>query len=243
VENISIDTTQNVSLEYSIASIGERMVATLIDLIIQFAYFLFIMLIMKSAVGSLGSWLVFIILIPVFFYNLLCETFIHGQSFGKMVMKIKVVMHNGTQAGFLSYLIRWMFRLIENPFVLLNGIGILSIVINGKGQRLGDIVAGTVVIRNKKNISLFDTMLVATAEDYVPMYPDAYKLSDEEINIIREVVEAYRKDRDNKNHVNFLLLAKQKIEKRLGVSSTLHPYTFLTTVLKDYNQHYSGGGG
>jgi len=239
VENISINTTQNVSLEYSIASIGERMVATTIDLFIQFIYIIFfIVLVMNKIFTDLGYWNI-LLFIPVMLYNLLCEIFLNGQSFGKMVMKIKVVKRNATQAGFLNYLLRWMFRLIENPFVLLNSVGILTIVINGQGQRLGDIVAGTVVIRNKKSLSLSDTMHIPTAEDYTAIYPEAYKLSDSEINVIRDVIALYQKDRNNENHIKYLTLTKEKVEKKLGVNSVKHPYVFLSTVLKDYNKHYS----
>lgn len=238
MENISIKTTQNVSLEYSIASIGERMVANIFDLFIQFVCLLFIIIIVTKIYPQLGGWIIFFIL-PVMLYHILCETFLNGQSFGKMIMKVKVVKKNGTQAGFLSYLLRWIFRLIENPFVFLNGVGILTIIINGQGQRLGDIVAGTVVIRNKKSINLSDTLLLSTAEGYIPVYPDAYKLTDEEINVVREVVNLYKKDRNNEDYLNYLTLTKKKVEKKLGVSSVQHPYVFLSTILKDYSNHYS----
>src|ERR1035437_516074 len=98
MDNIRIQTTQNVDIEYEVASIGDRILATLLDYLFFIAYFLLVVLI-----ASLTSWAVFesiaiisLLALPILFYDLVCEVFFQGKSFGKMIMKIKVVMLNGT---------------------------------------------------------------------------------------------------------------------------------------------------
>src|SRR5581483_5801018 len=113
---ISITTTQNIELEYDLASLGERIVATIIDLVIIFAYFIVIAMIenfgdmFSSTSAAIVNLLLFL---PVTFYSLLSETFLNGQSVGKRVMGIKVISLNGNQASFAQYLIRWLFRLVD----------------------------------------------------------------------------------------------------------------------------------
>ena len=110
MDNIKIQTTQNVDIEYELASIGDRILATLLDYLFFFGYillvFLFIALIGSDIEDNL--WLLVVLFLPILLYDLLCEMFFQGKSFGKMIMKIKVVKLDGTQAGFGAYLLRWL---------------------------------------------------------------------------------------------------------------------------------------
>src|ERR1035437_251122 len=101
MENIKIQTTQNVDIEYELASIGDRILATLLDDLFFLTYFLLILLI-----AALTKYVIFksiavisLLSLPILLYDLLCETFFQGKSFGKMIMKIKVVKLDGTQAN------------------------------------------------------------------------------------------------------------------------------------------------
>ncbi|HCI71200.1 MAG TPA: RDD family protein, partial [Balneola sp.] len=87
---------------------------------------------------------------------LIFEVVWNGKSFGKWMMGLQVVMLDGSSPSFGNYLIRWMLRLLEVSFT--NGIlAFITVLINGKGQRLGDIAAKTCVIKTRKKVKLSDT--------------------------------------------------------------------------------------
>ena len=160
MDNIKIQTTQNVDIEYEVASIGDRILATLLDYLFFLAYFLIIAVIASFTDGALFDSIALsvILVLPILFYDLVCEAVFQGRSFGKMIMKIKVVKLDGTQANFGAYLLRWLLRIIDTR--LFSGvIALIAIVINGKGQRVGDMAAGTTVIKMKQKITLNDTIL------------------------------------------------------------------------------------
>src|SRR5699024_5375414 len=80
--------------------------------------------------------------LPPYLYFLLMESLNNGQTIGKTALKIRVVKLNGTSAHFSNYLIRWALRIID--FSLTSGAcALFSFLLNGKGQRLGDIAAKT----------------------------------------------------------------------------------------------------
>src|SRR6185295_8970600 len=115
MDTVRVQTTQNVEIEYPLASVGDRVLATLLDFIFFFAYALFI-LIITGSFGSGATQHVGILIVagfPILLYSLLCETFFQGKSFGKMIMKIQVVKLDGTQARFSDYLLRWLLRIAD----------------------------------------------------------------------------------------------------------------------------------
>ena len=107
MEYVRIDTTQNVAIDYEIASLGERILAYLVDLLVFVAYGITWLTIMSGIQDyiSFADALIWIILLPLFFYDLLCEVVMNGQSFGKKAMKIKVVKLDGSEPTFGSYLL------------------------------------------------------------------------------------------------------------------------------------------
>src|SRR3954449_5649703 len=141
---ISITTSQNIELEYDLASLGERIVATIIDLVILVGYIILIGMFtnFSDGLGYKYGWVYMFLFLPITFYSLLCETFLNGQSVGKKVIGIKVISLNGNPASFGQYLIRWVFRLVDlwiGSFML----AVIMIAVSEKHQRMGDIVAGT----------------------------------------------------------------------------------------------------
>ncbi|MCL4278267.1 MAG: RDD family protein [Ignavibacteriaceae bacterium] len=134
MSTIEIQTTQNVNIEYPVANIGDRVVAAIIDSLIMLGYFISIIFLYIWILDlTEGSGLYFpvayfiILFLPVFFYHLLCETFLNGQSFGKKIMKMRVVKLDGTQAGIGSYFLRWILTLIDYSFF--GAVGIITIMI------------------------------------------------------------------------------------------------------------------
>ena len=132
---LNIGTSQNIEIEQSIASIGERIVATLPDTLFILFYFIIIISIYG---GAQSKTLLTILTIPVSLYSLASELAMNGQSWGKKNMKIKVVKIDGTSTTFSSYFLRWVLRLVE-VVVFLGSLATITIILNRKGQRLGDI--------------------------------------------------------------------------------------------------------
>lgn len=232
MDKIRIQTTQNVDIEYELASIGDRILATLLDYLFFIAYFLLVLLI-----ASLTTWKLFesmaivsLVALPILFYDLVCEVFFQGKSFGKMIMKIKVVKLDGTQANFGAYLLRWLLRIIDTR--LFGGaIALIAILINGKGQRIGDMAAGTTVIKMKQKVQLSDTILFKVKPDYTLVFPEVSLLTDNDIAIIKEVMQVCIQS-NNFEAINKLVL---KTKATMGITTNLTPAQFLNTVIQDYS--------
>ena len=158
-----------------------------------------------------------------------------GQSLGKKALEIKVVQKNGKPPTLGSYLLRWIFRLIEITGTS-GTLAFFTILINGHGQRLGDIAAGTTVIKKKKKTKLSDTMYADIAEGYDPQYPEVSCLSDNDISVVKEVLNAAN-NYDRRTYLNIALKTKNALKNKMGIelSDDIDSITFLRTVVKDYN--------
>lgn len=241
MQTIEIQTAQNVNIEYPVASIGDRVVAAIIDQLIMIGYliaifFIYIWLLNLTEGSAIYFPVAYFIIffLPLFFYHLLCETFLNGQSFGKKIMKMRVVKTDGSQAGIGSYFLRWILAPIDIYFTY-GAVGLITLLVNGKGQRLGDLAANTTVVKLKAEAKLDDTILRATPVNYEVKFPQVSALSDKDIAIVKAVLDMNYKNPDIFLYEQMLQKAKAAVEKKTGINSTLRPITFLDTVLKDYN--------
>jgi len=240
---LSINTSQNVIINFSAASIGERIGAYFIDLLIKIAYFIFVFYVffyslnLNSMISQLDNWsqisIYMIFALPIVIYSIVMESLLEGQTFGKKLVKIKVVKIDGYQASFGDYLIRWLFRIIDVS--LSSGIiGLITMVVNSKTQRLGDISAGTAVITLKNKINISHTILEDIGEEYKPKYPLVIKLSDNDARIIKETFQSAL----NKSDYEILTKLTSKIEQVTGIKNDLESKKeFIQTILKDYNYY------
>jgi len=174
-----------------------------------------------------------IFFLPLFFYHLLCETLLNGQSFGKKIMKMRVVKLDGSQAGIGSYFLRWILAPID--YFLYGAVGIVTMIVNGKGQRLGDLAAHTTVVKLKAEAKLEDTILKTTPVNYDVKFPQVSLLNDNDISLVKEVLDMNYKKPDVEVYTRIINKTKEAIEMKIGVNTDMHPLTFLDTVLKDYN--------
>lgn len=241
MSELSINTTQNVTINFTAATVGHRMLGYLLDLLVKIAYSIVVWGIFFYSLGfnermfGLDTWsyyaIVIVIYSPVIFYSLLFESLLEGQTIGKRLMKIKVVKIDGYQATFGDYLIRWLFRIID--INLSSGaIGLIALITSSKTQRLGDMTAGTAVISLKNNININHTILEEIDQAYVPTYPLVIKLSDNDARIIKETFNTAVAKRDYAT----LIKLRTKIEQVTGIKNTSGNDTdFIRTVLKDYN--------
>lgn len=160
MRNIEVLSPQNVVIRFRLASLGARLSAYLIDILIisLFYIFIFFFAIMPFADMEEGFLTLVLLIGSVLMagmYHLLMETFNNGQSIGKRAMNIRVTDENGSTPGFMQLFMRWLLRIVDIT-ISSGGIAILAIAFSEKGQRLGDFLGRTIVVdlHTPKNVSL-----------------------------------------------------------------------------------------
>jgi len=158
-DQLNIDTPELVSIELPLAGIGSRFIAILVDsLILGAAVILLIFLgvFIITALGNFGeksaSWGIGILLLISFCclgYFALFETFNNGRTPGKRVAKIRVIHQSGRGINFAEALARNLVRIIDY-MPGFYGVGIAAMFMSRRSQRLGDMVAGTLVVRERE---------------------------------------------------------------------------------------------
>jgi uncharacterized RDD family membrane protein YckC len=243
MSNLQISTTQSVNLFFTTASVGSRILAYVVDALIMTAYAVVFFYVLDK-LGVMDQFddpferyaAVTIVLLPVIFYSLLLETLMGGQTFGKKLLKIKVVKIDGYQAGFIDYAIRWLFQVIDIQILAVPGL--ISMLVSKHTQRLGDLAAGTAVITEKSKYTISHTILMDVEEDYKPYFAHNQMMvfSDNDIRIIKENSEVAQK----KSDTQLLLQLTRKVEEVMKIKNPFRTQSeFLTTLLKDYN-YYTG---
>lgn len=234
MDDFQIETAQNIGIHQNVAGIGDRILAFLVDILIIVGY----AILASFAIAGLGmergeQWVYYLIIgLPVFLYYLLWETFYNGQTPGKAALEIRVVKLDGSRPRFSQYLIRWLLRLVDISFSS-GSVAVVTVLLNGKGQRLGDLAAGTAVISEKKQHSLSQTLLVEIPENYVPRYPQVSLLNDRDIQNIKSL---YQNAKIKGNH-RVIISLSEKIAKILEVHPEEKPEDFVQNVLRDYNYY------
>lgn len=240
---ISINTTQNVNINFSVASIGARMGAHLTDGAVKFCYHMLLQWTLLSDISInnviTDNWsmtaIIILLYLPVIFYSLIQESLMEGQTIGKKLLGIKVVKIDGYQASFFDYLIRWVLRLIDISGTAYLA-GITTMTVSKNHQRLGDIAAGTAVISLKNNINISHTILEQLSEDYQPVFAEVIRFSDNDIRIIKETYQNSIKNND----LNTVKKLIEKMETVSGIKQgALSDSRFISTIIKDYN-YYTG---
>jgi len=232
---IKINTSQNVQIEYPIANVGIRILSQLLDYVFIFAYTMFVLFIFTGILNINDPTLLLIAFLPAFFYSFITEAVFHGQSFAKMILHIKVVKLDGSQATLLNYFIRWMFRIIDVWITYGFGIiAILSVAISSKGQRIGDKAAGTIVVSLKKRHDFRNTIFKRISENYKLQFPQVEQLSENDVKTVNEVINHYYKNPGVRSR-QLLIKTKEAIVKKIGIETQLESIHFLRTIVKDYN--------
>lgn len=239
MENIGIETTQNVNIDYKIASLGDRVIAQIIDFLILFGYafaMMFLLIYINQALYNSSIYFptaYFVILyLPFFLYDFIFEVFLNGQSIGKKLMKIRVVKIDGSQPGLGSYFLRWILKPID-VFLTQGSVAFITLLINGKGQRLGDLAANTTVIKLKQDVKLEEIILPNVEGTYEVIFPQVSLLNDRDIQIIKDVLN-HKMNADIYAYQNLVDKAKIGIARKMGIEADANGLKFLNTVIKDY---------
>lgn len=232
MQTISVLTTQNVAIQYPIASLGDRIASHLVDLIIKVVYILLMVaLFVNIELEIVWIYLAFLGL-PWLLYHVAFEIFMNGQSPGKRMMNIQVVRLDGTQPTIGDYVLRWVFSLVD--FYMLSGaIAVIFIAFSDRGQRLGDMVAGTTVVKLTAQREFTASEIFITPENnYIPSFPQVTQLESRDIELIQRALEANTQF----ENAQPALLVADKIKALLGIQTDMSPIEFLYTIVRDYNQ-------
>ena len=204
------------------------MLAQVIDWVIQLGY-----VALWVYIGPRFSSLqvILIVILPVLFYCPLCEMFTGGQTIGKWIVKLRVIMADGTLPSLSAFLLRWLLMIADGPS--LGCIGVLVMILNRNNQRFGDMAAGTLVVKlqsySKIQVSLDEYDYLT--EGYRPSYPQASDLSLEQIDVITRALDSEQPER--------ITQLSQKVQQLLAITRREpSDESFLRRILRDY-QYYA----
>ena len=202
---ITLQTPESVELEFNLAGIGNRALAYLIDYLLwllTLALFLFFTSFLASVITdiwlkifpntNIELWLaaIFILIFFVIYvgYFVFFETLWQGQTPGKRFAKIRVIRDDGRTIGLQQATLRSILRPIDDLFF----IGTFMIMLGSKEKRLGDLVAGTIVIEEEQAFTAAKFPISEPAKRLAKQLPEIANLSQlkpDEFAIIREYLQ------------------------------------------------------
>jgi uncharacterized RDD family membrane protein YckC len=237
MDTIDVLTGQHVTIKYTPANIAQRMFALLLDFLFIFAYelALFFIFFILLVADSTAAYIAFGILsLPAVCYPVLFESLFHGQTPGKIILKIRVTNVDGSAPAFVSYFLRWLLFYID--MIPYGGLGALLIVFTKNHQRLGDLAAGTTVVNLNLSISKqeLNDLFYEAEPDYKAVFPQAALLTGGQIRFITELLETFSDESMENDSMEELA---DKIKQKLNIETTLTDRAFLETIVKDYRYY------
>jgi uncharacterized RDD family membrane protein YckC len=227
-------TGQYVQIEPTVASVGDRIFAQIIDWVVLLAFVLLCIWIGNTIrIRTEWYYIITIGFIPLF-YTLACEVLNQGQSIGKMAMKLQVTKLDGSSPTLGAYLMRWLLYLIDGPMTSFAGLVVM--ILTRHNQRLGDLAAGTIVVKrqNYKKIQISLDEYDYLMKNYQPRYPQAADLSLEQIEIITRTLGNAREDFRQRT-----IVLAEKVRQKLNIEQKdTDDAAFLRRIVRDY-QYYA----
>ena len=241
----SIITGQYVEVTQTPASVGDRLLAAAIDYFIIMNYLPVAILIVTSLLNSYADdstpdaitiICYALISLPVIFYYPAFEIFANGRSLGKMMMKTRVVSIDGKSPSVSSCLLRWLLYPLDTFMTFY--LGVVFILFGKHRQRIGDLAAGTMVIKTTSerydfNL-LYDYSYVHPG--YVPSFPQAANLSTKQVGVISRTL--YNSDPKRYEELTYKLALKVQQYLDVKLTTAMPANVFLRIVLNDF-YHYS----
>jgi uncharacterized RDD family membrane protein YckC len=193
LDKLTIDTPEQIAIEFPLAGIGSRFLAIMFDILVQFLGYVVLALIAALAFGgelkrvwpSAWNWSSAIFILVVFClywgYYAFFETIWQGQTPGKRHAGIRVIKDTGRSITAFEAIARNLVRVVD----LIPGfyaVGCVTMFLNKKSKRLGDFVAGTVVVHEKK-AEAAEPFFNLQPGAQLPVYPVS-KLSNDDLVLI-----------------------------------------------------------
>ena len=205
-DTLVIETPERVPLHFALASIGNRFIACAIDHTIQIVTLIIISIFFAivSDASSLGSrlmnapkWVIALLVVIQFVifqgYFAVFEWIWRGQTPGKRWLKLRVIREDGRPISFFEAVVRNLLRVVDFLVPPFYSIGLISVFATERDQRVGDLVAGTVVVREREaEAPAFAEVFASPVSDAalrrsfapVPFTADVDKLTEQEITVV-----------------------------------------------------------
>ena len=248
-----IVTPEAVVLEFDTAGIGSRTIAEVLDLLIQLAVLvaLSIVLSLASTGGvELGQTLAVILTVVMTFlvivgYPVVMETMWNGRTLGKAAMGLRVVTQEGGPVRFRHAAIRGILGLVE-IWIFIGSIAIVSILFSPRNQRIGDLVAGTIVLRERTAAGPGIAVRFPVPpgfESYVASL-DVTPLSAEQYSVLRSfLIRVLELSPPARMTIAVRLANRTAVLLRHTPPPTVSPEMFLVCVAAAYQQRHGGPTG
>jgi uncharacterized RDD family membrane protein YckC len=181
---VSIRTPENIELAFALAGPGSRAAAYFVDVLLMIVLgqilinpIVYLVALLVSALGGLGSsWVAAILALASFAlydgYFILLEWLMNGQTPGKRLLHIRVIKQGGYALRFFDTLLRNLLRFVDF-LPLFYGVGLTSLLVTRDSQRLGDLVAGTLVVYQEPVETATQLPDLPTAEELESLVPAA----------------------------------------------------------------------
>ena len=252
-DELVIETPERVELHYVLANIGNRFLAAAIDHLIQTVA----MVIVLVVAGALSSWRLFssmdvwaaaitvLVVFAIYWgYFVAFETLWSGQTPGKRIMRLRVVREDGRPVRFFEVFVRNLLRLaIDLQPLPSYAIGVVSIIFSERSKRVGDFVAGTVVVKERATEapSLNEIIRVSEIEQQrvkrttpAPFLADTRRLSEQELRAVETFLKR-RFELTERNRTALAARIAQPISIKLGIAADgLSPELLLEEVERQH---------
>ncbi len=231
-DTLDINTPENVAFGYQVAGIGSRFLATLIDtilvtllqVIVVVTYYFILYLLDSDPSGGGSAWAAAIMGLVVFLfywgYYIFFEMLWNGQTPGKRWTGLRVIRTDGTPITLSESLIRNLTRLVDF-LPAAYGVGVITMFIDKRARRLGDLAAGTLVVHDRAPISI-QSLSVKRAvnysmQGYKPVSLDGFpveRLTNDDLSLIEDFLSR----RDQLTHRETLAIQiLSTLHSRLGL--------------------------
>ncbi len=194
-DRITIWAPEGIELEYTLAGLGSRFIAALLDTLVR-------VVVLGALIGALaalgaGATLLLVALIlgtflALFAYDIAFEVWAQGRTPGKRWSGLRVLMASGQPVSFAPSAVRNLMRIVDEwatAFIP----GVVSILVTRRNQRLGDQAAGTIVVRERRGVNLAAATTVAAEPEAVGPGVDVTAVTASQLAAIRDFLA--RRDR------------------------------------------------
>jgi uncharacterized RDD family membrane protein YckC len=244
LEKLNIDTPEQVALEFSLATVGSRFLALAIDTVVQIGSAVVLLVVVglgtwasSATIDAAGPWILALLVLGLFSiyygYFAVFESVWNGQTPGKRVIGLRVIHTSGRPLSVFEALLRNVIR-IADQLPGIYAVGIVSVFLTERSQRLGDLAAGTVVVHERAVRSgEIDGFAGEGRAAAVLTRHGAAKLTAQEI----QVIELYFRRRDQLDGFARLKAARQiatRLRERLEITGPIDDEQLLEEVLAEH---------